>query len=76
MYKATITGTLAIVAAALLASGHAEAGSSASAPSKYGRSSQVVAIHQAQTNRQAQRSDFAITEFSSSSARTHGAKYR
>jgi hypothetical protein len=78
MYKATITGTLVIVAAALLASGRAEAGSSASAPSKYGHSSQVGAIHQAQTNRQAQRSDFAITEFSSSSARTpsHGHAYR
>jgi hypothetical protein len=76
MYKATITGTLAILAASLLVSGRADAGASASAPSKYGHSSQVAAVHQAQTNRQAQRSDFAITEFSSSSARTHGAKYR
>jgi hypothetical protein len=73
MYKATITGTLAILAAALLVSG-AEAGASASAASKYGHQNQVVAVHQA--NRHAQRSDFAITEYSSSSARTHAPKYR
>jgi hypothetical protein len=74
MYKATITGTLAILAAALLASGRAEAGASASAASKYGHSNQVAAVHQA--NRQAQRSDFPITEYSSSSARTHALKHR
>jgi hypothetical protein len=74
MYKATITGTLALLAAALLVSGRAEAGASASAASKYGHSTQVAAVHQ--PNRQAQRSDFAITEYSSSSAKTHAAKYR
>jgi hypothetical protein len=78
MYKclATITATLAVLAAALLVSGRAEAGASASAPSKYANRNQVAAVHQLRTNRQAQRSDFAITEYSSSSARTHAPKYR
>jgi hypothetical protein len=70
MFKrlATITGTLAVVLPALLLSSGAEAGASASAPSKYQRSSQI-ASHQGQTNRQAARNDFGITEYSSSSAR-------
>jgi hypothetical protein len=77
MYKATITGTLAIVAAALLASGGAEAGASASAASKYSHNtSQIAALYLVSGNRQAPRADYGITEFSSSSARTHGAKYR
>jgi hypothetical protein len=74
-YLATMTGALAILAGSLLVSDRAEAGASASAPSKYGRTSQVAA-HQVRTDRQAQRSGFAITEFSSSSAsppsRGHG----
>jgi hypothetical protein len=69
MYKATITGTLAILAAAMLVSGSAEAGGSMSAPSKYAHANRVAAANQGLTNRQAQRSDFAITEYSSSSAR-------
>jgi hypothetical protein len=74
MYKATFTGTLAILAVALLVSGRAEAGASASAPSKYAaHTTQVAAV---QTHRHVQRSDFAITEYSSSSARTHASKYR
>ena len=76
MYKATIIGALAVLAASLLAPGRAEAGASASAASKYAHSTSQVAAYQARTNRQAQRSDFAITEFSSSSVRTHAAKYR
>jgi hypothetical protein len=80
MYKslAIITGTFAILAAALLASGSTEAGASASAPSKYGHTSQVAAVYQVRTNRQARRSDFPLTEVSSSSARTHshGHAYR
>jgi hypothetical protein len=74
---ASITGTLAILAAALLASGGAEAGASASAASKYAHANQVAA-NQVRTNRQAQRSDFAITEYSSSSVKTpsHGHGYR
>ena len=75
MYKATITGTLAILAVALLASGSAQAGGATSAASKYGHTHQLAA-NQARVNRQAQRSGFAITEYSSSSARTHAAKYR
>jgi hypothetical protein len=74
MQKASIAGTLAILVAVLLVSGRAEAGASASAPSKYGHSTQVAAVHQ--PNRQAQRSDFAITEYSSSSAKTHASKNR
>jgi hypothetical protein len=67
MYKslATITGTLAILSAALLTCGNAEAGASASAPSKYSNATQVAAANQARTNRQ----HFAITEYSSSSAK-------
>ena len=80
MYKslATIAGTLAILAGAVLASDRAVAGASASAPSKYGRTSQVAAVHQVRTNRQSRSSDFGITEYSSSSARTpsHGHAYR
>jgi hypothetical protein len=75
MYKslATVAGTVAIVSAALLTP--AQAGGAASAASKYGHSSQV-ATYQTQSKRQVQRNDFPITEYSSSSARTHGAKYR
>jgi hypothetical protein len=73
---ATIAGTAAVLAAALLVSGAAEAGGgSASAPSKY-RNANQVATNQARANRTATRSDFPITEFSSSSVRTHAAKYR
>ena len=75
MFRATVTATLALLSAALLVSGRAEAGASASAPSKYAaaHTTQVAAMR---THRQAQRSDFAITEYSSSSARTHAPKYR
>jgi hypothetical protein len=62
-----VTGTLVILSAALPLSGRAEAGASASAPSKYSRSSQLALQH-GQTNRQAGRNDFGITEYSSSSA--------
>jgi hypothetical protein len=76
MYKslAAVAGTIAIVSAALLTPAQA-GGGSMSAASKYGHSSQV-ASSLTQTNRQAKPSDFAITEYSSSSARRHGAKYR
>jgi hypothetical protein len=62
-------GKLVILAAALviLASGRAEAGASASAPSKYARSSQMAAHHQ--TGHKTAKNDFGITEYSSSSAR-------
>jgi hypothetical protein len=66
MYKhlATIAGTLAILSGALLVSDRAEAGASASAPSKYSNANQVAAQ---QGNRQGHRNDFGITEYSSSS---------
>jgi hypothetical protein len=80
MYKslATVTAALALLAAALLASGQAEAGASASAASKYANSSQVAAVHQVRADRQARRSNFPITEMSSSSAKnsSHGHAYR
>src|ERR1700680_1649265 len=65
-YLATIAGTLAILSGALLVSHRAEAGASASAPSKYARANQLASQ---QTVRQAGRNDFGITEYSSSSAR-------
>ena len=65
-YLATIAGTLAILSVALLVSHRAEAGASASAPSKYARAHHVDSH---QTVRQAGRTDFGITEYSSSSAR-------
>jgi hypothetical protein len=70
MYKhlATIAGILAILSGAVLASDRAEAGASASAPSKYSRANQLAAAQQ--TNRQAHRNDFGITEYSSSSAKS------
>ena len=73
---ATVTGTAAVLAAALLVSDVAEAGGGAtSAASKYRNADQVV-TNLARTNRATARSDFPITEYSSSSVRTHAAKYR
>ena len=66
-YLAAIAGTLAILSGALLVSDRAEAGASASAPSKY-RVNQVATAQQA--TRQAHRNDFGITEYSSSSAKS------
>jgi hypothetical protein len=66
-YLATIAGTLAILCGALLVSDRAEAGASASAPSKYNHANQLAAAQQ--SNRQAHRNDFGITEYSSSSAK-------
>jgi hypothetical protein len=67
MYKslAAIAGALAILCGALLVSDSAQAGASASAPSKYSRANQLAA-NQGQTTK---RNDFGITEYSSSSAR-------
>jgi hypothetical protein len=66
MYKATITVTLAILAASLLVSGRAEAGASASAASKYGHSSQVASVFHVRTVRQTRSPEIGITEYSSS----------
>jgi hypothetical protein len=65
---AAIAGTLALLCVAVLLMERAEAGASASAPSKYTRSSQF-ASQQGQISRQAGRNDIGITEYSSSSAR-------
>jgi hypothetical protein len=70
MYRclAAVAGTLAILSLAVLISGRAEAGASASAPSKYAHANRV-ASEQAQLTRQVGRNGFGITEFSSSSAK-------
>ena len=63
-YLAIIAATLVVLSGSLLVSDRAEAGASASAPSK----NHQVATSQ-QTNRQARSNDFGITEYSSSSAK-------
>jgi hypothetical protein len=64
------TGALAILAAALLVSGRADAGASASAPSKYGHNTnQVATAYPASGKRQPRGPEYGITEYSSSSAR-------
>jgi hypothetical protein len=68
----TITGAFAILSATLLMCGSAEAGASASAPSKNAHATQVASANQARTNRQGH---FAITEYSSSSARKSSQKH-
>jgi hypothetical protein len=75
MHRASTIALFALFAAALLVSGRAEAGASASAASKYANNSQNP-THQVRTIRQAQRSDYPITEYSSSSFRTHGVNGR
>ncbi|HLI99550.1 MAG TPA: hypothetical protein VKT76_07530 [Bradyrhizobium sp.] len=67
MFKrlAVIAGTIAVLAAALPLTDRAEAGASASAPSKTSRANQLAASQ----SRHAAKNDFAITEYSSSSAR-------
>ena len=68
---ALIGMTLAIGFATLLLAQPASAGASASAPSKYSQNRQVVLV---QHVRQPQKTDFAITEYSSSSAKTTSPK--
>jgi hypothetical protein len=68
MYK-KLAFIAAILAVGLLATSRAEAGASASAASKYTNANHV-ASNAARTNGQARRTDFAITEYSSSSARS------
>jgi hypothetical protein len=79
MYRhlATIAGALAILAGSVLVCDRAQAGASASAPSKNSHTSQVAVAHQVRTDRQAQRTGVAITEFSSSSRPpSYGHAYR
>ena len=66
----TIIGALGILSGSLLPLDSAQAGASASAPSKYARANQVASASQVSTNRAAHRPAFAITEYSSSSVRT------
>jgi hypothetical protein len=66
--SAAITGTLAVLFAAMSMMSQAQAGASASAPSKNSRSSQLAAQ---QTKHHTAKNDFGITEYSSSSARNH-----
>jgi hypothetical protein len=70
-----VAGALAILSGSMLPFDRAEAGASASAPSKYAQaghatSAHVAAVHQTSVNRQARNGDSAITEYSSSSAKT------
>jgi hypothetical protein len=74
MYKclAIIAGTLALLAGSMLAPERAEARGGTIATLKDTHTSQV---HQPRTTRQAQRSGFGITEYSSSSARSPSQKH-
>ncbi|WP_426413509.1 hypothetical protein [Bradyrhizobium ganzhouense] len=67
MSRTFVLSAIAIAAAPLLLAQPALAGASASAPSKYSQNRQVAVAHQA---RHTQKTDFAITEFSSSSTKT------
>jgi len=60
-----------VIAAPLLLAQSASAGGSASAPSRYSPNRQVAIAHQ---THQTQKNDFAITEYSSSSAKTTSPK--
>jgi hypothetical protein len=64
-FVASVFGIFA-VAAAVLTPGRADAGASASAPSKYAQTKQIVATHEV---RHLRSTDIGITEFSSSSAK-------
>jgi hypothetical protein len=63
---ATVLAAIGILAISALVSGQAQAGASASAPSKY-RPNQVGVAHQ---ERQVQKPGLGITEFSSSAKKT------
>lgn len=69
MLNSLTIGKLVIFTAALVivTAGRAEAGASASAPSKNTHSSQLATQHQ--TGHKTAKNDFGITEYSSSSAR-------
>jgi hypothetical protein len=64
----TIVAAVAILPAGWLLSGRAEAGASASAPSKYGKATYAPALPQAGIVRHARHERYPFTEFSSSSA--------
>ena len=62
---------LTILFVAVSLTGRAEAGASASAPSKYSHSSQMVAQ---QNGHKTAKNEFGITEYSSPSTRAHSAR--
>ena len=70
-----ITMAALAVSGSLLTFDRAEAGASASAPSKYSNATKVATVSQARTTRHTRSSDFGITEYSSSSAKNPTAKH-
>ncbi|MGY3239824.1 hypothetical protein ACVWZ4_006737 [Bradyrhizobium sp. USDA 4472] len=71
MPRTFVLSAIVIAVAPLLLAQSASAGGSASAPSKYSPNRHVTVAHQ---TRQMQKNDFAITEYSSSSAKTTSPK--
>jgi len=67
----TITAVVAISSVGWLVSDRAEAGASASAPSKFSQATQTATVSVLRTGRHARREPLGITEFSSSSATSH-----
>ena len=66
----TIAGALVILSGSTLPFDRAEAGASASAPSKYSQTKPVSAVHVASSSRHIRSTGSEITEYSSSSAKT------
>jgi hypothetical protein len=66
----TIVGALVVVLGSTLPFNLAEAGASASAPSKYSQTKPVSTVHVASNHRQIRSAGSEITEYSSSSAKT------
>jgi hypothetical protein len=66
----TIVGALVILSESTLPFDRAEAGASASAPSKYSQTKPASTAHVASTNRHIRSAGSEITEYSSSSAKT------
>jgi hypothetical protein len=67
-FLVTISAALTILALGSFAS--AQAGGASSAPSLYNNAAHTASVHQVRYYRQVQTADFAITEFSSSSAKS------
>lgn len=71
MRALTIIAAIAALSAGWLPVHQAQAGGSASAPSKYGHATQTASISQADFRRRVRHERFGFTEFSSSSASRH-----
>ena len=65
----TVTALVALLSAGWSVCDRAEAGSSASAPSKYSNAPRTAAVFPLHTGRHTERGKLGITEFSSSSAK-------